>query len=155
MQAHFPNFRYILDRPHLKSHLFETAEALGIEEALRRQWVRTLMDRLHVGEAEGVLKDLRALFAETSNDRLRRLIEYLERFADSVHYDLYKENGWPLGSGEVESAHRFIPQERLKIAGACWHPDNVNPMLALRVIRANHWWGDFWDWRKIDKRAAA
>lgn len=52
--------------------------------------------------------------------------------------------GLPIGSGEVESAHRYIPQKRLKIPGATWHPDTVNSMLALRVIRANGWWDDFW-----------
>lgn len=154
MAAHFPNFRYILDRPHLKTHFFETAEALGIEDALRPRWVRAFMDRLHQGDSDGVLEDLRELLEETRCDRLRRFIEYLERFADAVHYDLYEDKGWPLGSGEVESAHRFIPQERLKLPGACWHPNNVNPMLALRVIRANGWWADLWDWKKREKRAA-
>ena len=28
--------------------------------------------------------------------------------------------------------------------GATWHPNMINPILALRVIRANHWWADFW-----------
>ena len=41
------------------------------------------------------------------------------------------------GSGEVESAHRTIPQERLKLPGTWWHPDAVNLMLALRVVRVN------------------
>lgn len=154
MGIHFPNFRYILDRPHLKSHLFETAEALGIEQALRPGWVRVFVDRLHRGESDAVLRDLRDLFQQTDCDRLRRLIDYLTRFADAVHYDFYAENGWPIGSGEVESAHRFIPQERLKIAGACWHPDRVNPMLALRVVRANDWWNDFWVWKNDKKRVA-
>jgi hypothetical protein len=49
-------------------------------------------------------------------------------------------------------------QERLKIPGACWHPDTVNPMLALRVIRANGWWEPFWQWlhtrRQSQKMAA-
>ena len=48
------------------------------------------------------------------------------------------------GSRESESAHRFIPQERLKIAGACWREETLNLMLAPRVIRANGWWNDFW-----------
>ncbi|MDJ0715432.1 MAG: hypothetical protein QNJ54_14600 [Prochloraceae cyanobacterium] len=34
---------------------------------------------------------------------------------------------------------------RLKIAGATWHPDTINPMLALRIIRANNWWSEFWN----------
>jgi hypothetical protein len=37
-----------------------------------------------------------------------------------------------------------IPQKRLKIPRATWHPNTINPMLALRVIRANDWWNDFW-----------
>ena len=52
----------------------------------------------------------------------------------------------PISSGKVESAHRHVPQARLQLPGACWHPTNVNCMLALRVIRANGWWDDFWQW---------
>ena len=33
---------------------------------------------------------------------------------------------------------------RLKIPGATWYPNTINPMLALRVIRANEWWSEFW-----------
>lgn len=44
---------------------------------------------------------------------------------------------------EFEAAHRFTPQKMLKIAGACWREETLNPMLSLRVIRANGWWNDF------------
>lgn len=66
------------------------------------------------------------------------------RFSDAVHYEKFLAQGLPIGSGEVESAHRYIPQKRLKLSGATWHPDTLNPMLALRIIRANGWWNDFW-----------
>lgn len=46
--------------------------------------------------------------------------------------------------GRLKAQSRYIPQKRLKIPGATWHPDTVNPMLALRIIRANGWWDDFW-----------
>ncbi|PSB09570.1 hypothetical protein C7B62_12795 [Pleurocapsa sp. CCALA 161] len=64
-----------------------------------------------------------------------------------------QKKGLPIGSGEVESAHRYIPQKRLKIPGATWHPNTINPMLALRVIRANEWWSDFWT-HLIEKKLA-
>ena len=32
----------------------------------------------------------------------------------------------------------------MKIPGASWHPDSLNKMLALRVLRANGWWSEFW-----------
>jgi hypothetical protein len=147
LDAHFPGAQFILDYPHLKSHLYETAEALGFEEDFREEWVKRQADRLWEGHVEDVIADLQRLYEKTECDRLRRLIGHLIRFKDAVHYEHYQTQGWPIGSGEVESAHRYIPQERLKIPGACWRPDTVNPMLALRVVRANGFWDDFWRWR--------
>ncbi len=84
--------------------------------------------------------------------RIANLHEYLERFSDAVHYEKFLVQGFPIGSGEVESAHRYIPQKRLKIPGATWHPDTINPMLALRIIRANGWWENFWTQQAIEAR---
>jgi hypothetical protein len=53
----------------------------------------------------------------------------------------------------VESAYRYVPQERFKIASACWNPDNINPMLVLRVVRANDWWEEFLQWRLAQRQA--
>ena len=143
----FAKAQYILDHPHLKSHFYETAEALGMSGAEREGWVSAHMKQLWKGKVKGVLKKLRRRDEAEPHERLQRLIDFVERFQDCVHYGAYKARGWPIGSGEVESAHRYVPQERLKIPGACWHPDNVNPMLSLRVIRANDWWDEFWQWR--------
>jgi hypothetical protein len=147
----FPKAQYILDHPHLKSHLYDTATALALEGAARHAWVSDHLDRFWAGEVDQVLETWQAHQEHAPNERLRQLIDHVRRFEDGVDYGVYHKRGWPLGSGEVESAHRYVPQERLKIAGACWSPDNVNPMLALRVVRANGWWDDFWQWR-LDKR---
>jgi hypothetical protein len=107
------------------------------------------MKRLWDNDVQGLVTEGEAEDTRTANDRLRRLLNHLDRFAEAVDDGRFQEQGWPIGSGEVESAHRDIPQERLNIAGACWPPDTVNPMLSLRVIRANGWWDDFWRWRHI------
>jgi hypothetical protein len=49
-----------------------------------------------------------------------------------------------IGSGEIESAHRYLIQKRLKLPGAWWQAANAESMLALRVNRANHEWKDYW-----------
>ncbi len=143
MLSQFPNASYILDRYHLLEHMYETAEEIGLAEDDRRTWVESWMVRIDRGEARAVVVELRATRGR-GQKRVRRLAGYLERFRDCVHYDAYRERGVPIGSGEVESAHRSIPQKRMKLPGACWHPDSVNPMLALRVLRANKWWREFW-----------
>jgi hypothetical protein len=149
----FPGAQYILDQPHLKSHLYDTASALELEGSARHAWVSAHLDRLGAGEVDQVLETWQQCHEDNPNERLRQLIDHGTRFEDSVDYGAYHERGWPLGSGEVESAHRYVPQERLKIAGACWSPNNVNPMLALRVVRANGWWDEFWRWR-LDRKQA-
>jgi len=52
--------------------------------------------------------------------------------------------GLPIGSGEIESAHRYVIQDRLKRAGAWWKLKNVRHMLALRACRANPVWDRYW-----------
>jgi hypothetical protein len=50
----------------------------------------------------------------------------------------------PIGSGEIESAHRYVIQQRLKLAGAWWKEDTAADMLALRTLRANDQWNQYW-----------
>lgn len=147
VENQFHNLQFILDKPHLRKHLFETAEQLGYGKEEQYSWVHSLLDSISRGNVLDVLKDLRARQEVQPNNRLRQFINYLDRFKDAVNYDHFKELGYPIGSGEVESAHRSIPQKRLKVAGACWHPDSLNPLLALRVLRANGWWDDYWSHR--------
>lgn len=152
LATQFPRLQFILDKPHLVSHLYETAEALKLGERQRRRWVAEKMERISAGQVVAVIKGLKRKRAKC--ERVRCLVEYLTRFQDAVSYDEYKARGYPIGSGEVESAHRYIPQKRLKIAGASWKPETINAMLGLRVIRANQWWAEFWQQREEQLLAA-
>jgi hypothetical protein len=149
----FPKAQYIGDHPPLKSPLYDTASALELEGAARHAWVSDRLEPFWAGEVDQVLAAWQQHHEDDPNERLRQLIDHVTRFEDSVDYGAYHDRGWPLGAGEVERAHRYVPQERLKIAGACWNPDNVNPMLALRVGRANDWWDEFWRWRLAQRQA--
>jgi len=55
--------------------------------------------------------------------------------------------GLPTGSGEIESAHRYVIQDRLKRAGAWWKLKNAKHMVALRACRANQEWDRYWQSR--------
>jgi len=43
----------------------------------------------------------------------------------------------PIGSGEIESAHCYIVQKRLKLPGFRWLAANAEHVLALCVNRVN------------------
>lgn len=144
LEARFEGLQFILDFPHLKGHVYETADALPFNDGVRKSWADGTVESIRQGGVESVMETLDMLDDVTGIHRVRRLYNYLDRFSDCVEYDNYEQRGWPIGCGEIESAHRYIPQSRLKIPGACWHINNVNPMLSLRVLKANGWWDDFW-----------
>ncbi|MBO1349853.1 MAG: hypothetical protein EBE86_021860 [Hormoscilla sp. GUM202] len=50
----------------------------------------------------------------------------------------------PIGSGQIESAHRYVIQQRLKLTGSWWTVENADDMLALRILRVNHDWQSYW-----------
>ena len=147
----FGNLEFRLDFTHLKDNFFTCAEALEIKQPERSIWVKTHLDLIWNGDLEGAIARLKA--AQKTSGKLanlahyhalRKLLNYIEKFNDNLDYPAYKKEGTAMGSGEVESAHKSVPQARLKIPGAKWRKDHINPMLALRVIRANGWWNDFW-----------
>lgn len=154
LQRQFPGMQFILDKSHLKDHFYATAEELRIPARERPGWVKPRVKSISEGDVSVVLEELKKMHSENENGRLKRLIGYIERFHDALDYDSFKQKGYPVGSGEIESAHKYVPQRRLKLPGASWHPDSVNPMLALRILRADDYWDEFWNERSKSLIAA-
>ena len=82
---------------------------------------------------------------ESQNAPVRACHRYIKNRPHQLDYKAALAQGLPIGSGEIESAHRYIIQQRLKLPGAWWTPDNVDSMLALRIIRANNKWDEYWN----------
>jgi hypothetical protein len=154
LKKQFPTMQFILDKSHFRDHLYATAEALGIKQENRPAWVNPRLKAVASGNVDEVLKELEDENKKDSNQRRSRLIGYIKRFKDALDYDRFKAKGYPIGSGEIESAHKSIPQKRLKIPGASWRSDSINPIFSLRILRANDWWEEFWD-NRIEEMAAA
>jgi hypothetical protein len=156
-------FRFILDRPHAKEHLSAASELLANESLIEdsaEQWYAKAIDRLDIGEVEQVVDELRNAFEQTKNEGILREANYFERNKDAVSYAEYRQKGGSSASSEVESSHRHVVQVRLKIPGAWWHPDNVRNILALRMLKANGWWNEYWNiqrkqWGERARRFAA
>ncbi len=102
-----------------------------------------IVSLIDTGKVKKVIKNFQN-YQGIGAKEIETLANYLIRFQDCVYYRKFARLGLPIGSGEIESAHKYIPQKRLKIPGATWHPLTINPMLALRIIRANDWWSEFW-----------
>ncbi len=63
---------------------------------------------------------------------------------DQLNYQDALNKALPIGSGEIESAHRYVVQKWLKLPGCWWLIPNAEHMLALRINRANRKWHAYW-----------
>ena len=141
----FPRQRFLLDRYHLLEHLHEGASAVAAgDREYAQAWVSGQVGRIDRGRAAAVVAECRGHPGAGEEHPLNRLAGYLESRQEQLDYAAAREQGLPLGSGAVEAGHRHVIQARLKLPGTWWRVDTVNPMLALRTLRANGQWDAFW-----------
>lgn len=112
-------------------------------------WMEAQKARLKSNQLPAVLMALSPrLESETlpSEDApVRACYRYLVNRPGQFQYQAAIKAGLPIGSGEVESAHRYVIQKRLKLSGAWWTSENAQIMLNLRVTRANGGWHQYWN----------
>ena len=144
VQPLFPTAEMILDYYHCAEHVYQVATAHYSdqpEQAL--EWVEATMARLFAGEVAGVLWGLPRTRPASgqATAAVDELIGYLENNQSRINYRSQRRAGYPLGSGGIESANKFICQVRLKRSGAWWYVANSNHMLALRCAKYNGTFG--------------
>jgi hypothetical protein len=71
---------------------------------------------------------------------LAREVAYFHKRADQIRYVHFRQLGYPIGSGCVESGHGVVIAPRCKRAGMRWAAVHLNPLLVLRGIEANDRW---------------
>jgi hypothetical protein len=68
---------------------------------------------------------------------LQNVYDYLVAHSAYINYEKFKELGLPLGSGMVESACKWLIQQRFKGVGMRWSEDGFNHLLHLRLAWVN------------------
>jgi Uncharacterised protein family (UPF0236) len=140
VQALFPAAVEILDYYHCSERLHKVAALqYGAHPERQREWCEAALARLYDGEVHGVIWGLQRMKpADTqAAEEISKLIAYLQRHQERLDYRFARKGGYPMGSGGIESANKFICHVRLKRSGAWWYVTNANQMLALRCAKFN------------------
>jgi len=136
---------YLIDLMHLCEYLAEAAPDCSDDPEL---WLDQQKTRLKTNHTSRVLEALMSHIEPPSvaeeKAPVRKAYRYLRNRLDQVDYLSAIEKELPIGSGEIESAHRYVVQARLKRPGAWWLPQNIDYMLALRLCRINQQWEAYW-----------
>ncbi len=140
MTEAFPTGREVLDYYHCSEYIHALATAQYADDPVKGlQWVEATMTRLYYGETGHVLGGLKRMKPRNNDvkEQIRKLIGYLQNNAHRIDYKHNRAGGYPIGSGGIESANKFICHVRLKRSGAWWLKENGNGMLALRCALVN------------------
>lgn len=138
----------ILDFYHAAQNLWKGAKAwLDGRTQRARQWFVLARRRLRQGKADEVLADIQAALMleglpDSARKTLTNLYEYLDKHRDHIDYAKFKELGLPIGSGLVESACKWLIQQRFKGVGMRWSEDGFNHLLHLRLSWVNERFDD-------------
>lgn len=139
-QELFPSARQVLDFYHLSQYLHQVAQTqYGNDASPACEWLEASMARLNCNEAAGVLWGLQRMqpVSDEAGKAIGAAVSYLTQHLSRLDYGSHRKGGYPIGSGAIESAHRFVAQVRLKRSGAWWYEASSNNMLALRCAKYN------------------
>lgn len=139
----------VLDFQHAIENGMDCAKVLlGEGNECLPLWERRLRELLHESP-EAVLRELLDCILEARREEelaaLDRLAGYYRTNEKRMRYREFRDQGLPIGSGIVESAHRHVLQVRMKRAGQRWALKRARRMTRLRAAyrtagaRRFHW----------------
>jgi hypothetical protein len=146
---HCPKATRILDFPHAGEHIRPIGEfLLGEGTPEMKQWTAKRLHQLkHEGPSE-LLNEIREIQKQNPEAQvISGNLGYLEKREQQMQYPQFQAQGWPIGSGIVESGNKLVVEARLKGSGMHWADAHVNPMLVIRNIICSDRWKE--DWPKI------
>jgi hypothetical protein len=129
----FPNAVQIVDWSHASERLWKVSKAvLGEQSAQGKQWVEQQLDHLWNGHVHQVVRTLEAMGLAQGSwpDEVRQAPGYFKSNQPRMRYDRFRAEGYPIGSGTVESGINTVVHHRMRRPGRGWQRDNAQAMLA-------------------------
>lgn len=134
----YPDCEQIVDFFHAKEHLCEFSKEYFKDKDYREKWIERLGQLMLNKGISPVIKVLDKLPEKT--EKLRQLIGYYKNHEKRMQYHIFKEKGFQIGSGDIESAHKDVLQKRLKLSGQRWTKQGLQQMAELRVAYKSRKW---------------
>lgn len=133
----------VLDFYHASQNLCKAAKAwLDGRTLACRTWFDSRRHLLRHGREAEVITELDALrqskqLPDSTRRAINNMHKYLQRHENHIRYQQFKADGLPIGSGVVESACKWLVQQRFKGVGMRWSEGGFNALLYVRVAWVN------------------
>ncbi len=136
----------LIDFIHVLEYLWAAVWCFFAEgDPAAEAWVRDRALAILEGRAQQVASGIRRRASAAGLTKAKRTqadacARYLTNKASYLDYPTALSSGWPIATGVIEGACRYLVADRMDITGARWSATGAEAVLKLRAIRAN---GDF------------
>jgi transposase-like protein len=140
----FPDAEYILDFFHMKENVYDYAKALfSNDEKKYNKWAETMIHYIKTEQIQKALKKISEI--SLSPEKVAKTVNlegYIKNNMDKINYLQYKNKGYYIGSGMIESGNKIVVQKRMKQAGMRWSINGAQYMAVLRAKHESNNWKD-------------
>ena len=133
VEQYYPNAVQIVDWYHAEDRLKRLADAVFPSATQRQAWLAPVVESLWQGQVEEVILACQPL--ANQHDEARQAVTYFSNNGQRMRYDLFRTQGYLIGSGTIESGCKQIVTHRLKRSGAQWIVQG-----AVRTAKARAAW---------------
>ncbi len=136
----------LIDLIHVVQYLWKAANSFFYPgDPGARAWVREQAAKILAGKHRDVRAGIRRRatawgYSPAERAGADECARYLENKQDYLDYPAFLTAGWPVASGLIEGAARWLIKDRMEVTGARWSLDGAEAVLKLRALAGN---GDF------------
>jgi len=141
----------ILDLIHVLEYLWKAAWAFhAAGDRAAESWVGERLAEILRGRSSSVAAGMRrsATLRGLSDDERAPIDDcanYLLKYREFLRYDRYLAKGYPIATGVIEGACRYLVKDRMEKTGARWSLEGAEAVLKLRSLQASGDFDEYWD----------
>ena len=140
----------VIDFIHVLEYLWKAAWSFFDKgEPASEDWVAARAREILRGKSAQVAAGIRRRattygYAGPERAGADECARYLDNKKDYLRYDTALTKGWPIATGVIEGAARWLVKDRMDITGARWGLEGAEAVLKLRALLATGDFEDYW-----------
>ena len=144
IERHFPQAVQIVDWYHASEYLPPIAEAaFGRDTPEYLAWLQQARTLLWEGQIDDLIHECQSLESiPAAQTAVHHAVSYFTNNQKRMDYARFRQQGYFIGSGTVESAGKQIAALRLKRAGARWTQNGAVATAKARAAWLSNQWDD-------------
>lgn len=144
VEQHYPQAAQIVDWYHACAYIAPVAKATFSDPQTQDQWIEQVKSALWQGNLDTVIATCaQCVDSQRQDDPAQKAVTYYQNNRHRMNYAHYRELGYQIGSGSMESGCKQLGLARLKIAGARWTPAGATLVAKARAAYLSGCWDEF------------